>query len=233
MSVTILVVDDEHDLVNLLKYNLKKEDYNIVTAFDGASALEMTWANRPDLILLDVMLPDISGVEVCKEIKANEQTKKIPIIMLTARSAERDRIEGFESGAEDYVVKPFSPKELVLRVKAMLARTMDQLPPEVVIGPLQIYPDQYRVLVNEQEVPVTQLEFQILTVLVQSPNVVKSREQLLDEVWKEDADEVMDRTVDANVKRLRSKLGIARDMIETVRGVGYRFNDKAKIPTMA
>jgi len=227
MNATILVVDDEHDLVNLLQYNLKKENYQILSAYDGTSALELTWAHRPDLIVLDVMLPDMSGVEICKEIKANEHTKKIPIIMLTAKSSERDRIEGFESGAEDYVVKPFSPKELMLRIKAMLNRTQPEIPKEINAGTMQILPDQFRVIVDGEEAPITQLEFQILMALVQAPNVVKSREQILDDVWKEDAAEVLDRTVDAHVKRLRSKLGSARDMIETVRGVGYRFNDTA------
>lgn len=220
---TILVVDDEDDLMNLVRYNLVKEGYKVVTAADGRTAMEQVWAHRPDLIVLDLMLPDRSGVDICRDIKNDEGTQKIPIIMLTARSSETDRITGFEAGAEDYVVKPFSPKELVLRVKAMLGRTQSAVPEQIQIGMLSILPNEYRVLVNNTEVPLTQIEFKILLTLARHPNTVRSREQILDDVWRDESTEILDRTVDAHVKRLRGKLGEARDTIETVRGVGYRL----------
>jgi DNA-binding response OmpR family regulator len=224
----ILVVDDEVDLVNLLRYNLEKEGYQVETAFDGTTALAKITETLPDLIILDLMLPDRSGYDICRFIKRQPLTEAIPVIMLTARSAEFDRIQGFESGAEDYVVKPFSPKELVLRVKAMLGRTYKQDPAilgmkPLTFGRLMIDAAAYRVAVDGINVPVSPLEFSILLVLAQYPNRVWTRDQLLDAVWKGDAAEVFDRTVDANVKRLRAKLGEARDCIETVRGVGYRF----------
>lgn len=230
MKPTILVVDDEHDLVNLLRYNLQKEGYEVLCCYDGTSAVEMIWKHRPDLIILDLMLPDRSGFDICRQMKSEEQTRKIPIIMLTARSSEQDRVSGFEVGAEDYVVKPFSPKELVLRVKAMLGRTRQSLPNILEVGRMTIYPDEYRVFIDNQEVPLTHIEFKILMALARHPNVVKTREQLLDDVWKEGSIQILDRAVDAHVKRLRAKMGEERDCIETVRGVGYRLtNQSAKV----
>jgi two-component system phosphate regulon response regulator PhoB len=223
MKPSILVVDDEHDLVNLVRYNLLKEGYQVHCAYDGLSALEQVQAHHPALIILDLMLPDKSGFDICRQLKSEEHTREIPIIMLTARSSEHDRVSGFEAGAEDYVVKPFSPKELVLRVKAMLGRSRRELPNILTVGRLSIYPAEHRVFIDKQEIPLTSLEFRILVTLARHPNVVKTREQLLAEVWEQEATEVLDRTVDAHVKRLRSKLGDERDCIETVRGVGYRL----------
>lgn len=223
---TILVVDDEHDLVNLVRYNLEKEGYEVICAYDGTSASQLAWEKHPDLIVLDLMLPDRSGYDICKEIKGHEKTRSIPVIMLTARSSERDRITGFESGAEDYVVKPFSPKELVLRVKAMLGRTKPSTPNVIEVNQIVIFPEEYRVMVSGEEISLTQIEYSILLNLAKYPNVVKTREQILDDVWQEEATDVLDRTVDAHVKRLRSKLGDARDCLETVRGVGYRLTTK-------
>lgn len=231
----ILVVDDEQDLVNLVRYNLQKEGYDVLCAYEGASVVDLVWSRKPALIILDLMLPDRSGVDICREIKSNPQIKAIPIIMLTARSSEEDRVRGFEAGAEDYVVKPFSPKELTLRVKAMLARTMPPSPDVLQVGPLTIWPNEYRVAVKPlvmgkgntavatEEAHLTQSEFQLLLVLAKHPNVVKTREQLLAELWQDEAEIVLDRAVDAQIKRLRAKLGSARDCIETVRGVGYRL----------
>lgn len=240
LPATILVVDDEADLLRLVRYNLLKEGFTVLCAEDGAQAYQLLADNTPDLMILDLMLPDKSGVELCTELKTQAETAKIPIIMLTARSSEQDRIHGFEAGAEDYVVKPFSPKELVLRVKALLIRTRQDavgkdegdtqgaLTP-VSIGPLTLYPNDYRVLVNQQAIPLTQLEFDILQLLVLGPNRVHSREQILEAVWADEAELVLDRTVDAHMKRLRGKLGPhARDLIETVRGVGYRMNVPAE-----
>lgn len=232
------MVDDEQDLVNLVRYNLQKEGYEVLCAYEGASVVDLVWSRKPALIILDLMLPDKSGVDICREIKSNPQIKAIPIIMLTARSSEEDRVRGFEAGAEDYVVKPFSPKELTLRVKAMLARTLPPSPDILHVGPLTIWPEEYRVVVKSlpndkrnvalsnlkaTEVHLTQSEFQLLLVLAKHPNVVKTREQLLAELWQDEAEIVLDRAVDAQIKRLRAKLGSARDCIETVRGVGYRL----------
>ncbi|MBY0403713.1 MAG: response regulator transcription factor [Cyanobacteria bacterium] len=227
MKPTILVVDDEHDLVNLLRYNLQKEGYEVIPAYDGSTAVDLIWEKMPDLIVLDLMLPDRSGFDICRQIKAEEKTRKIPIIMLTARSSEHDRVSGFEAGAEDYVVKPFSPKELVLRVKAMLGRTRQSLPNILHIGRMTAYPDEYRVFIDNQEIPLTNIEFKILMSLARHPNVVKTREQLLEDVWREGSTHILDRAVDAHVKRLRAKMGEERDCIETVRGVGYRLSNQA------
>jgi two-component system phosphate regulon response regulator PhoB len=225
MKARILVVDDEKDLVNLVRYNLEKDGYEVVCAYDGSSVLNSVWSQRPDLIILDLMLPDRSGYDICRDLKADSGTRPIPIIMLTARSSEYNRVTGFECGVEDYVIKPFSPKELVLRVKAILARTGKPQNEERVLsfGRLKILPEEYRVFVDEQEVSLTHTEFKILMALAGQPNRVKTREQMLETVWQEDAETVMDRTVDAQVKRLRAKLGAARDLVETVRGLGYRL----------
>lgn len=230
MKPRILVVDDEKDLVNLVRYNLEKEGFEVYSAYDGSSVLEKVWNHRPDLIILDLMLPDRSGYDICKEIKADRAISHIPVVMLTARSSEQNRVTGFESGAEDYVIKPFSPKELVLRVKAILARTTRQAPPVLQIGRIRVHPDEYRVFVDETEVSLTQMEFKILMTLMGQPGMVKTREQILDNVWQEEADSVLDRTVDAQVKRLRAKLGAARNQIETVRGLGYRLTPEAARP---
>lgn len=223
MKSQILVVDDEHDLVNLVRYNLQKEGYDVICAYDGASVVNLVREKRPHLIILDLMLPDHSGIDLCRQIKSEEKTRDIPIIMLTARSSEHDRISGFEAGAEDYVVKPFSPKELVLRVKAMLGRSLRALPNILHLERITIYPEEYRVFIDNQEIQLTNIEFSILLVLARYPNMVKTREQILEEVWQEESTDVLDRTVDAHVKRLRAKMGEERDCIETVRGVGYRF----------
>lgn len=227
MKARILVVDDEKDLVNLVRYNLEKDGFEVTCAYDGSSVLDSVVAQRPDLIILDLMLPDRSGYDICRDLKADQATRGIPIIMLTARSSEYNRVTGFECGVEDYVIKPFSPKELILRVKAILARTGKKSEPVerlLELGRLRIFPAEYRVFVDSQEVPLTHTEFKILLSLAEQPNRVKTREQILESVWQEEAETVMDRTVDAQVKRLRSKLGEARDMVETVRGLGYRLS---------
>jgi len=233
LSARILVVDDEQDLVNLVRYNLEKAGMQVLASFDGARILQTVLTEKPHLIILDLMLPDRSGYDICRDLKAHVETRHIPIIMLTARSSEYNRVTGFECGVEDYVVKPFSPKELVLRVKAMLARTVGATallaPAEkrLDFGRLRIHPDEYRVFVDNVEVSLTMTEFKILMALAAQPNRVKTREQLLENVWESDAETVLDRTVDAQVKRLRAKLGTARDMVETVRGLGYRFSASA------
>jgi two-component system phosphate regulon response regulator PhoB len=252
----ILVVDDEKDLVNLLRYNLEKGGFTVSCDTDGASVLALAEADPPDLIILDLMLPNRSGYEICRDLKASDVTREIPIIMLTARSSEANRITGFECGVDDYVVKPFSPKELVLRVRALLVRTAAyrerkqlsqasdkgssmssvsslNLNPSTVwqLGPLRIDIDGFRVFVAEQEVFLTQTEFAILRTLAEQPNRARTREQILSAVWEEEAETVLDRSVDAQVKRLRAKLGPAREMVETVRGLGYRLSVKAEAQT--
>lgn len=224
MKPKVLVVDDEHDLVRLVRYNLEQEGFTVFCAFDGTEALELVYNKRPDLVILDLMLPDMPGIQICQRIK-QELGKRIPVLMLTARAAEQDRIAGFEAGADDYVTKPFSPRELVLRVKAMLNRHQIQQPASLMtIGPVRIYLDEYRVTLAGEEVKLTPIEYRILITLARHPNVVRTREQLLADVWEESSTEILDRTVDAHVKRLRSKLGEARNLLETVRGVGYRLN---------
>lgn len=237
MKARILVVDDEKDLVNLVRYNLEKEGFEVDCAYNGSSVESNFQSRLPDLIILDLMLPDRSGYDICRDLKANPRTKAIPIIMLTARSSEYNRVTGFECGVEDYVIKPFSPKELMLRVKAILARTSSQRSRDqaesksIQLGKLSIFPEEFRVLVGDQEVPLTHTEFKILMALVNQPNRVKTREQILEAVWQEEAESVMDRTVDAQVKRLRAKLGEARDMVETVRGLGYRLKIEEPLKT--
>jgi two-component system phosphate regulon response regulator PhoB len=223
MTSRILVVDDEKDLVNLVRYNLEKNGYEIFCTYDGLSVQDMVLEHQPHLIILDLMLPDRSGYDICRDLKENPATKHIPIIMLTARSSEYNRVTGFECGVEDYVVKPFSPRELMLRVKVILARTLKPIEACIQVGTIQIFPSEHRVLIDDQEVSLTQTEFKILLALAEQPNRVKSREQLLTEVWADEAEEVLDRTVDALMKRLRAKLGGARNAIETVRGVGYKL----------
>ena len=220
----ILVVDDETDLVNLVAFNLKKAGFEVITAFDGKVALQQVWDYLPDLIILDLMLPDHSGFDICKEIKKREETRRIPIIFLTARSAEADRITGFEAGAEDYVVKPFSPKELVLRAKALLARTQPVTNGLLTVGPIQLNVETHQVTIDNQPIALTSLEFDMLAYFLRQPEKVKTREQLLKDVWKQYSEDILDRTVDAHIKRLRSKLGDARDYLQTVRGMGYRLS---------
>lgn len=229
MTSRILVVDDEKDLVNLVRYNLEKSGLQVESAYNGSSVLPLVETFSPHLIILDLMLPDRSGYDICRDLKANPETRPIPIIMLTARSSEYNRVTGFECGVEDYVIKPFSPKELVLRVKAILARTVGAPSQQlealqfIQLGKLRIFEEEFRVMVDDQEVSLTHTEFKILMALASQPNRVKTREQMLTAVWQEEAESVMDRTVDAQVKRLRAKLGTARDMVETVRGLGYRL----------
>ena len=235
MSAKVLVVDDEEDLVRLVRYNLEKEGYNVSVAFDGKGALCEAFTHSPDVVVLDLMLPDRSGFELCGELKeqaVKQSGKSLKIIMLTARAAEQDRITGFEKGADDYVTKPFSPRELSLRIRAMLGRNNQdpQQAPCLEVGLIQVLQEQIRVLVEGQEVQLTQLEYRLLRTLALRPNVARTREQLLAEVWEKAATEVMDRTVDAHMKRLRAKLGNARDQLETVRGMGYRLNDKIAVP---
>ncbi len=221
----ILVVEDEADLQQVLEYNLRQAGHDVKIASRGYDGLKLAREEHPDLVLLDLMLPDVSGNEICKQLKKNEATSHIPVMMVTARGEEIDRVLGFELGADDYVVKPFSVRELLLRVQAILRRgtTRDQ-PPQATFGMLRIDRDAHRVWVGEEEIALTALEFRLLLALFDGRNRVQTRSVLLDGVWGIDA-EVTTRTVDTHVKRLRQKLGSAGDYVETIRGVGYRFAD--------
>jgi two-component system phosphate regulon response regulator PhoB len=221
----ILVVEDEPDLRQVLEYNLRQAGHEVLTAGRGDEGLRVAREQRPDLVLLDLMLPDTPGTEVCRSLKDNATTKTIPVMMVTARGEEIDRVVGFELGADDYVVKPFSVRELLLRVQAILRRGRQEEAegePNVDFGRLRIDRDAHRVWVDAREVELTALEFKLLVTLYERRNRVQTRAALLDDVWGIQAD-ITTRTVDTHVKRLREKLEAARDYVETVRGVGYRF----------
>jgi two-component system phosphate regulon response regulator PhoB len=229
VSTLILIVEDEIDLATTLEYNLEREGYRTRVAHSGDHGIRCAQKSpQPDLILLDLMLPDISGTEVCRQLKSGEATKEIPIIMVTARSEEIDRVVGFEVGADDYVVKPYSVRELLLRVRAVLRRSRtapEEEETQTRFGLLRVEPAAHRVFVNDAEITLTALEFKLLLVLLSRRGRVQSREQLLRDVWGITAD-ITTRTVDTHVKRLRHKLGEASEYVETLRGVGYRFKDR-------
>ncbi len=227
MTSSILIVDDEQDIISTLEYNLKREGYSTQSALTGEAALA-AMENRPpfDLIILDLMLPDMSGTEVCRQLRQKDDTRDTPVLMLTARSEEIDRVVGFEMGADDYVVKPFSVRELLLRVKAILRRAQqgpqDADQGAMHFGPLRIDSVAHRVWVEDNEIKLTALEFRLLSTFLGRKGRVQTRDTLLSDVWGIHAD-VTTRTVDTHVKRLREKLGVAGQYIETLRGVGYRF----------
>jgi two-component system phosphate regulon response regulator PhoB len=220
----ILVIEDEADLQEVLDYNLRQDGHEVLQALRGSDGQRLAREHRPDLVILDLMLPDASGIEVCKSLKRDERTKEIPVMMLTAKGEEVDRVVGFEIGAEDYVVKPFSIRELVLRVRSLLRRgTAAEAPrPLIQFGLLRIDREAHRVWVEDREVELTALEFRLLVTLHDRRNRVQTRSTLLDDVWGIEA-AITTRTVDTHVKRLREKLGPAGVYVETVRGVGYRF----------
>tara|TARA_B100000029_G_scaffold58977_1_gene53172 strand:- start:70268 stop:70945 length:678 start_codon:yes stop_codon:yes gene_type:complete len=223
MKHTILVVDDEPDIVEIIRYNLEKSGYNVIVAVDGPIALNKARDESPDLIVLDLMLPGLEGTDVCRILKQDERTRAIPILMLTAKSEEIDRIIGLELGADDYVVKPFSPREINLRIRNILRRQeISDDSGSVRVGPLAIDVEGHTVSLSGEAVSLTATEFKLLVILFQRRGRVQTREELLNVVWGYDY-MGYGRTVDAHIKRLREKLGEANVMIETVRGVGYRF----------
>jgi two-component system phosphate regulon response regulator PhoB len=220
-------VDDERDLLSLLDFNLRAAGFETLLATTGEQALGHLRRRVPDLVLLDVMLPDVSGTEICRRIKSDPRTRHVPVVMLTARGEEVDRVVGFELGADDYVTKPFSVRELVLRLKAVARRGATGRPPErppESVGPIRVDVDAHRAFVDGAEIQLTPLEFKLLVTFMARLGRVQSREQLLEDVW-EMSSEVETRTVDTHVKRLREKLGSGRDLLETVRGIGYRLVD--------
>ena len=226
-SKRILIVEDEKDVVDLLTLNLRKAGgFAISTASDGAAGLAKARTEKPDFVILDLMLPKMPGLEVCKLLKSDSATRQIPILMLTARAEEIDRIVGLEFGADDYVTKPFSPREVILRIKAILRRgTKEETDDHLSAGPITIDPARHKVSVNGKAIELTSLEFKLLRTLMQRRGRVQERDRLLNEVWGYES--VIDtRTVDTHVRRLREKLGKAGDIVETVRGFGYRLREK-------
>lgn len=219
----ILVVDDEPDTLELIEFNLRAAGYEVSAAADGAEAIRKAREGAPDLIVLDLMLPELDGLEVCKVLRSNPGTSRIPIVMVTARAAEVDRILGLELGARDYVTKPFSPRELVLRIRNLLREEENEEGAQAfTFGELCIDVPRHLVTVGGQAIDLTATEFRLLTVLAQRRERVQSREQLLQDVWHYES--VIDtRTVDTHIRRLREKLGPAARFLDTVRGVGYRF----------
>ncbi|WP_404406448.1 phosphate regulon transcriptional regulator PhoB [Pelagibacterium halotolerans] len=228
----ILVVEDETDLVELLRYNLEAENFAVSTAEDSEEAMLRVAENRPDLILLDWMLPGTSGIEICRRLRAREETARVPIIMLTARGEEEERVRGLATGADDYVVKPFSLPELMARINALLRRSNPQLIAAILkAGDIELDRTTHRVRRSGKEVHLGPTEYRLLEYLMGNPGRVYSREQLLDGVWGTDV-YVDERTVDVHVGRLRKAInrGRAKDPIRTVRGAGYAFDEKFVTP---
>lgn len=221
----VLVVDDEPDIVALCAYHLAKAGYRVVTAASGSDALEQARQQRPALVVLDLMLPGMSGYDVLQQIRADDTLKQIPVLMLTARREEADRIHGLTLGADDYLTKPFSPQELVLRVAAILRRvgsTGASSNDVLKIGPIRIDRGEHKVTVGDADIELTPTEFKLLLTLTERRGRVQSRSHLLETVW-DAAPDIQTRTVDMHVQRLRGKLGVAGELIETVRGFGYRI----------
>ncbi|MCX5747378.1 MAG: response regulator transcription factor [Proteobacteria bacterium] len=224
----VLVIEDEVDLATTLEYNLKSEGFQVRVAHTGRQGMASATSDPlPDVIVLDLMLPDLSGTEICRKLREAERTRDIPVIMCTAKGEEIDRVVGFEVGADDYIVKPYSVRELMLRIKALLRRAhrVEGEPSLIRFGRLKIDRDAHRAWVDEVEISLTALEFRLLHAFLSRRGRVQSRDALLSDVWGIEAD-ITTRTVDTHVKRLREKLGEAGAYIETLRGVGYRFRDQ-------
>jgi two-component system phosphate regulon response regulator PhoB len=227
MSSKILIIDDESDVVDLIAMNLKSAGFDVLTANNGVAGLQRAKADLPALIVLDLMLPQMSGLEVCKVLKKDPLTARIPIIMLTAKSEEVDRIVGLELGADDYVAKPFSPRELVLRIQSVIRRAKNsgEVSEILKIGDITLDHARHEVTIKGQPVVLTAIEFKLLAILMERKGRVQSRDRLLNDVWGYES--VIDtRTVDTHVRRLREKMGKVAGYIETVRGVGYRITDQ-------
>lgn len=227
----ILIIEDDRDIVELVRYNLGNEGFQVSVALDGEAGLAALKKSPPDLLLLDLMLPKLSGLDICREVRKDDSFSRLPVLMLTARAEEADRVVGLEIGADDYVVKPFSPRELMARVKALLRRAepSSESPRVIEVGRLAIDPASYRVSQGGQAVPLSTLEFRLLYYLASRPNRVFSRDQLLDAVWGTDRF-VTPRSVDVYVRRLREKIEAHPENpshLKTVRGAGYLFETRA------
>jgi len=226
----ILVVEDDRDISELITYNLEREGYEIACLYDGSGVVDFVRKRKPEIIILDLMLPEVDGIEICRTLKSDADTKHIPIVMLTAKTEEADVVVGLQMGADDYIPKPFSPKVLVARIKAISRRMADIQLSSASSENVRCFGDfnidllKHKISYKNHEVKLTSMEFDIVEFLSRSPGRVWSREQILDNVWKE-GKFIIDRAVDVHVRGLRKKLGKAEDYIETVRGVGYRFKD--------
>jgi len=226
MKEKILIVEDEKDIIKMLEYNLKKEGFKVIAAGDGEDAIDLAIRGQPDLILLDLMLPGMDGLEVCKALKKESKTGSMPIIMLTAKGQESDKVVGLELGADDYITKPFSPRELVARIKAVLRRVTEKekLPEIFQTGDLKIDFSKICVMVKDKPVELTAKEFELLRALLKAKGRVLSRDYLLDTIWGFDhAMEIQTRTVDVHIRTLRKKLKSEAKKIITVKNYGYRF----------
>ena len=221
----ILVVEDDSDIAEVIKYNLEKEGYVVLHAGNGKDVFDIVKAQMPAVVILDLMLPGIDGFEVCKILRKNEVTGSIPIIMLSAKSQETDKVVGLELGADDYITKPFSPRELIARIKAVLRRRQNQdNDKRIIAGDIEIDSLKHKVSLMGEKIKLTTTEFKLLSLFARRPGVVFSRDQILSDVFGYNS-VVYDRTVDAHIKSLRKKLGKYKDSIETIRGVGYRFKE--------
>jgi DNA-binding response OmpR family regulator len=222
----ILVVEDDKNILKLLRYNLEKEGFVCLTTITGEDAFDILASEAIDLAVLDIMLPTIDGLEICKRMKQDTNYSHIPVIMLTAKGEEIDKVVGFELGADDYIVKPFSPRELVLRIKAILRRNLPKETMRDILeaGKVKIDIPRHRVSIENRQIELAPMEFKLLSILIERKGRVQSREVLLEDVWDISAD-VTTRTVDTHVKRLRQRLGKTGKHIETVRGIGYRFKE--------
>ncbi|MCM8783604.1 MAG: response regulator transcription factor [Candidatus Omnitrophica bacterium] len=227
MKERILIIEDDKNISKLIKYNLEKEGFNCFTALKAEEALETLKRFAIDLIILDIMLPDMDGFELCRLIKEEKKLKSIPVIMLTAKGEEVDKVVGFQLGADDYMVKPFSPRELIMRIKAVLRRGKKEEDKKEILqsGNLLVDIPRHKVFINDREVELTALEFKLLATLMERRGRVQSRELLLSDVWGIYT-QVNTRTVDTHIKRLRQKLGKLGKLIETVIGLGYRFKEE-------
>ncbi len=228
MEAQILIVEDERDIADLLRYNLQEAGFKADYVRNGADALQQALEKTPDLILLDVMLPEVDGMIVCRLLKNDPRTKNIPIVMVTAKTEEKDRVAGLELGADDYITKPFSPREVVLRVSAVLRRIQigkqTESTKQIETHGVTIDLDKHQVLTESDSIDLTATEFKLITLFAQSPGRVFTRDILMDVIWGQDYYGI-DRTVDTHVSRLRRKLGEFGKHIETVHGVGYRFKE--------
>ena len=226
----ILVIEDDPDISELLCYNLKKQSFRVMTCSNGEEGIKQFSTFLPDLVILDIMLPGIDGLEVCRQLKMNRETSFAKIIMLTARSQESDIVVGLELGADDYLTKPFSPNELVARVRARLRKTPEPKEQKITLGPITLDPDHYEVHFENKLIPLTLSEFRLLHALIKKPSKVFSREQLLTEICEEDTF-VIDRNIDVHVRSIRKKFEDQGKLIQTIRGVGYRCPEV--LPTQA
>lgn len=220
MAQKILIVDDEKDIVDLVKYNLEKEGFKCYSAFDGQEAVAKALEKKPDLILMDIMMPKMDGIEACRQIKANEKTKDVFVAFLTARDEEYSELAGFDVGGDDYITKPIKPRVLVSRIKAILGRVKSDEVDEIIVGDLVVNRNTFTVTVGGHNLVLPKKEFELLHLLASKPNKVFTRESILNKVWGTDVF-VVDRTIDVHIRKIREKIG--QEKIKTIKGVGYKF----------